>query len=152
MKIGANGSEGLRYATTFKEKILGVGCDVDISVDIDSKEMVVIASMTRMLSSQPAFRISRDDLAAIASCIKAAKKMASILDSKAEGACDHQLNCSIGGAAMIIVKPAADKPARYTLHIGLFNQEGSLDELSTKELDDALEKLDALASRVRSKV
>ena len=152
MKNSENESGGLRYAATFKEKILGVGCDVDISVDIGSREAVVIASMTQMLSSQPAFRISRDDLAALASSVKTAKKRVSILDSKAEGACDHQLNYSYGGAALIIVKPFADKPARYTLSIGLFNREGTLDELTTKELDDAVEKLDTLASRVTSKV
>ena len=152
MKDNANESGGLRYAATFKEKILGVGCDVDISVDIGSKVAIVIASMTRMLSSQPAFRISRDDLAALAACVKTAKERASILDSKAEGASDHQLNCSCGGAALIIVKPFADKPARYTLSIGLFNREGTLDELTSKELDDAVEKLDTLASRITSKV
>jgi hypothetical protein len=152
MKSGANESGGLRYAATFKEKILGAGCDIDVSVDIGSKETVVFASMTRMLSSQPVFRISRDDLAALASCVKAAKERASILDRKAEGACDHQLNYSFGGATFIIVKPKSDKPASYTLTIGLFHQEGLLEELSTTEFDQAVEKLDTLASRVKSKV
>lgn len=151
MKGGAKESGGLRYAATFNEKILGVGCDVDVAVDLVSGEALVIASMRRTLSSEPAFRISREDLASLSSCVKTAKERAGILDNKVKGSSDHQLNCACGGATLIVSKPAG-KPARFALNVGLFHREGGLEELSAKELDEAVAKLDALTARVASKM
>jgi hypothetical protein len=107
--------------------------------------------MRSFLRSTPAFKISLEDLGAVALAIKQAKEKAGLLGQLVDGAGDHQLNFSAGGALLIVVKPR-DKAARYTLSIGMFSQEGELDRLSDKEVTDAIQKVEALKSRVRAKV
>ncbi len=147
MKGAAN---GLRYATSFEEKILGAKCSVEVVVDLSSGETSVVVSMMRFLSSDPAFRITRDDLAGLASFIKTVKSRASLLDERVEGATDHQMNCSSGGALLIVIKQTG-KPARFTLSIGLFHQEGALSDLSAEEVDQAVAKLDSISAKVSKK-
>ena len=96
---------GLKYATSFDEKILGVGCDVEVVVDLDSGEASATVAMRQFLRSGPAFRIGAKDLASIAAAVKAAKDRVGLLESLAEGALDHQLNYSSGGASLIVVHP-----------------------------------------------
>lgn len=149
MNGGAKDCEGLRYAAEFDEKILGVGCVVEVMVNITSGEASAVASMKQILSSQPGFRISKKHLVALASCVETAKQRSGVLNRQAAGSKQHQLNCTCGEATLIVVKPD-DKPARYTLNIGLLHRSGELEELSTKEIDDAVAKLDELISRVSS--
>ena len=141
---------GLRYATSFELKLLGAKCDVEVVVDLGSQEASAIVSMRRLLSPSPAFRAAREDLAALSGCIRQARENAGLLDATTEGAQAHQLNCSCGGAVLIVVKPPG-KPARYTLNVGLFHREGLLEELTSKEIDEAVEQVDALIARVLSK-
>jgi len=141
---------GLRYATVFDETILGAGCDVEVVVDLSTGKGSAIISMRRMLSPNPAFSISRDDLAAIAMGVKMAKEKSDLLAQTTEGAKGHQLNFSCGGATLVIVKPEG-KPTRFGLHVGLFHREGALDDLSALELEEAVRKVDALLARVISK-
>ena len=56
---------------------------------------------------------------------------------------DHQLNYSSGGASLIVVHPKG-KSARFVLTIGLFNQEGGIDSLSSVEIDATVKRVDEL--------
>ncbi len=147
MKGAAN---GLRYAVSFEEKIFGAKCSVEVAVDLASGETSVVVSMLRFLSPEPAFRITRDDLAGLASFIRTAKSRSSLLDERVEGSMNHQMDCSIGGASLITFKPIG-KPARFNLSIGLFHQEGPLNELSAEEVDQAVAKLDSISAKVSKK-
>jgi len=142
---------GLKYATSFDEKILGVGCDVEVVVDLDSGEVSAIVAMRQFLRSSPAFRICEKDLASIAAAVKAAKDRVGLLASLAEGALDHQLNYSSGGASLIVVHPKG-KSARFVLTIGMFNQEDGIDSLSSAEIDAAVKRVDELKALARAKV
>lgn len=148
---GGNANEGLRYATTFEERIFGAKCNVEVIANIFSGESSIIVSMMQPLGREPAFRILRNDLAELSSCVKTARERARVLDEVAEGATDHQLNCSCGGAVLIVVKPPG-KPARFTLSIGLFHQEGALANLSAQQIDEAVSRLDTLAEKVSKKI
>lgn len=141
---------GLKYATSFDEKILGVGCDVEVVIDVDSKEVSATVAMRQFLSSSPAFRIGAKDLASIAAAVKAAKDRIGLLESLAEGALDHQLNYSSGGASLIVVHPKG-KSARFVLTIGMFNQEGVVDSLSSAEIDAAVKRVDELKALALAK-
>ncbi len=144
-------SNTLNYATIFEEKVLGVKCDVEIVVGLASGAATVVASMRHALWSSPACHISIDTLESLATHIRDVRKYSELLDSLIDGAKDHQLNCSFGGATLIVVKPAG-RPARFTLTIGLFHREGSLEELSTKDVDEAVGALDGLRKRVLARV
>jgi hypothetical protein len=141
----------LRYATSFEVKLLGAKCDVEVVVDLGRQDASAIVSMRQILSSSPAFRATREDLSALSACIQKARESAGLLDATAEGAQANQLNCSCGGAVLIVVKPPG-KPARYALNVGLFHREGLLEELTSKEIDEAVEQVDALIARVLSKI
>jgi hypothetical protein len=142
---------GLKYATSFDEKILGVGCDVEVVVDLDSGEASATVAMRQFLRSSPAFRIGAKDLASIAAAVKVAKDRVGLLESLAEGALDHQLNYSSGGASLIVVHPKG-KSARFVLTIGMFNQEGGIDSLSSAEIDAAVKRVEELKALARAKV
>ena len=141
----------LNYATTFEEKLLGVKCEVEVVVDLSSGASSVTAGMRQALRSTPACYLSIDTLELLVNGIKLAHKSAKLLDSLADAATDHQLNLSVGGATLIIVKPPG-KPARFTLSIGLYHREGKLEELSAKEVEAAIQSLSALRKRVLAKV
>ena len=154
MKVSDSGSSiggPLNYATTFEEKVLGVKCEVEVVVELSSGNSSVTAGMRQALRSSPACYLTIDTLEALLNCIKATHKNAKLLDDLAEAATDHQLNASVGGATLIIVKPPG-KPARFTLTVGLFHREGKLEELSTKEIEAAIQTLSALRKRVLTKV
>lgn len=137
----------LNYATTFEQKLLGYKCDVEVVVNLASGEASVVAGMRQALRSSPACYLSLDTLEGLASCIRDVKKSSRLLDSLIDDATDHQLNCSFGGGTLIVVKPPS-KSARFTLTIGLFHREGPVEELSSKEIDDAISLLDGLRKRV----
>lgn len=141
---------GLKYATTFDEKIFGVGCDVDVVVDLGTGEASATIAMRQFLRSSPAFRIAERDLEAIADAVKTAKASIKLLDSLADGALDHQLNFSAGGASLIVVHPKG-KTARYVLTIGMFNDEGDIAELSSVVIDAAVKRIGELKERVSAK-
>jgi hypothetical protein len=141
---------GLRYATTFRESILGVSCDIDVTANLKTGKGTTVVSMRRTLSPNPGFQISGEDLVTLLSCIKMAKAGASLLVEKPEMALDHQLNCSCGGAMLVVVKPLG-KPARFALNIGLFHREGDLEDLSVEQLEVAITTLDRLKTKVLRK-
>ncbi len=141
---------GLKYATSFEEKLLGVRCDVDVIVDLSTGDASAVVAMRQMLSPSPAFRITLADLATVAEVIKTVPTQSKLLESLVDGATDHQLNFSHKGCTLTIVKPKG-RPARYVLGIGLFNREGDLAELSASELTSAIEKLEQLKEKTRSK-
>lgn len=147
--IASNGE--LTYATTFTEKILGVQCEVDISIPLNFNEPSIVVVMKRMLSANTVLSISRQDLARLSVCMKLAQARVDLLDKLVEDANDHQLNFSLSGASLIIAKPPK-KPARFALDIGLFHREGPLTELSPDEIDNAVMALDKLAKRVITKL
>jgi len=142
---------GLQYATTFDVKILGMGCDVEVVVDIESGTSKSTISMRAFMRSMPAFRISLDDLSAIVDAIKTALVKANLLQHLMDGATDHQLNFMAGGASLVVVHPK-EKKARYVLSIGSFTREGELEKLSDKEVAEAVEVVERLVARVRAKV
>lgn len=146
----ARAATGLRYATSFEAKLLGAKCDIEIVVDLSSQEASASVSMRQLLSPSPAFKATRDDFAALSSCIREARESAKLLDETAEGAQAHQLNCSCGGAVLIVVKPTG-KPTRYTLNVGLFHREGLLEELTSDEIDEVIKQVDILIARVLAK-
>lgn len=144
-------TSGLKYATSFDEKILGVGCDVEVVVDVQTGDASATVAMRQFLRSSPAFRITSNELAAFAEAVSRAKQIVGLLDSKVSGAEDHQLNYSSGGASLIIVHPLG-KPARYVITIGMFNQEGEIEKLSSSEIDAAVKRVSELIALVREKV
>ena len=144
-------ASGPKYATSFRENLLGGACDVEVVVNIETKEASATLAMRQLLSSNPAFLISRDDLVAISQNIGMIQSKSPLLDSLIDGALHHQLNYSRKSAVLIVVHPK-DRPARFTLSIGLFHQEGPLSELSSKEIDDAVSRLDTLTAAVVAKV
>lgn len=141
----------LNYATTFEQKLLGHKCDIEVVVDLSTGEASVVAGMRQALRSSPACHISLDTLERLAACIRDVGKNSRLLDRLVDEATDHQLNCSFGGGTLIVVKPPG-KSARFTLTIGLFHREGSIEELSAKEVDDAISALDGLRKRVLTRV
>lgn len=78
-------------------------------------------------------------------------QFAGLLETLAEGAIDHQLNVSRGGATLVVVRPK-DRDTRFVLTIGLFHREGKLPELNASEIDEVIAKLEAKKSLVHRKV
>lgn len=142
---------GLKYATVFDERLFGVGCDVDVVVDVESGEASATVAMRQFMRSSPAFWITGEQLVAIAEVVKSVRSRAWLLDETVEGAQDHQLNFSCGGAKLIVVHPKG-KPTRFVLTIGLFNKDGELDELSGEEIDAAVKRIEELKAKTVAKV
>jgi hypothetical protein len=142
---------GLQYATTFDVKLLGVGCDVEVVVDIESGSSTAMISMRAFMRSIPAFRISLASLTAIVEAIKVAHAKANLLQHLLDGANDHQLNFSAGGASLVVVHPK-EKKMRFVLSIGSFTREGELDKLSAEEVTEAVEIVQKLVGKTREKV
>lgn len=142
---------GMKYATSFDEKLLGVGCDVEVAVDIESGAAQACVEMRAFLRSTPAFRITLESLQSISEAIKSARTSAKLLESLVGDATAHQLNYSSGGATLIVVHPKG-KNARFTLSIGSFAREGELDALTDKEIADAVAKVESLKAKVVAKV
>lgn len=142
---------GIQYATSFDVKLLGVGCDVEVVVDIESGEATAIVAMRSFLRSTPAFRISLEDLTAVANGVRLAHTRAKLLEQMVDGANDHQLNFSVGGSSLIIVHPK-DKKARFVLTIGSFAREGDLDKLTDKEIAESVKAVEELKAKVQKKV
>ena len=132
-------------------KLLGVGCDVEIVVDIESGDATAIVAMRSFLRSTPAFRISLEDLAAVANGVRLAHTRAKLLEQMVDGATDHQLNFSVAGSSLIIVHPK-DKNARFVLTIGSFAREGDLDKLTDKEIAESVKAVEELKAKVQKKV
>ncbi len=142
---------GLKYATSFDEKLLGVGCDVEVVVDIESGTAQAFVEMRSFLRSTPAFRITLEDLNSVSAAIKSARSNAKLLESLPGEATDHQLNFFGGGATLIVVQPKG-KSARFTLSIGSFSREGDLDTLTDKEIAETVAKVESLKAKVIAKV
>ena len=144
-------AKSLKYATTFDEKLLGVGCDVDVVVSLETGDALATVSMRPFLRSSPAFQISLDNLKAICAAVASAKTNAKLLESKVEGAEDHQLQYHYGGASLTVVKPT-QKPAKAVLTIGSFSRESELEKLSTEEISKAVSTCEELIAKVKQKV
>ena len=144
-------AKALRYATTFDEKLLGVGCDVDIVVNLDTGEALSWVSMRPFLRSSPAFRISLDNLKAIRDAVNSAKSNAKLLESMADGAVDHQLQYHYGGASLTVVQRPL-KAAKAVLTIGSFNLESDLGKLSIEDLNDAIATCESKMVKVIAKI
>lgn len=141
----------LKYATSFDEKLLGVGCNVEVVVDIESGDAISTIEMRSFLRSAPAFRISLADLNSVLTAIKASKSNVKLLESMVDDAQDHQLNYACGGASLIVVQPIG-KNARAVLTIGAFSREADLAQLSDKEVADAIARVETLQSKTVTKV
>lgn len=142
---------GIKYATTFDEKLLGIGCDVEVVVDIESGAAQACIEMRSFLRSTPAFRITHENLQAVSEAVKNARTSAKLLDNLVDDASSHQLNFSAGGANLIVVKPKG-KNARFTLSIGSFAREGDLNALTDNEIAGAVAKVENLKAKVLAKV
>jgi len=149
--INSESSPGAKYAASFKEQLFGVKCDVEVVADLASGQIASILAMPQYISSRPAFVISLDSLKLFERSIKDTKSRAPLLDHQLPGASDHQLNCSVGAATVIIVKPA-EKPTRFSLSIGLFHRSGLLEELDISEIENAISRIELLEKRVLEKV
>lgn len=141
----------VRYATSCKDRLFGAKCEIEVVVELSTLDGTVVLLMSQLLGSGPAFSISIDDLKALSISIKAFHKHAPLLETLSPGATDHQLNWTRGCASIIVVHPKG-KPPRYSLSIGPYHQEGDLSELNAKEVDEAVERLDAFRSRVTDKI
>ena len=144
-------ARALKYATTFNQKILGVGCDVDVVVNLDSGDVNATVSMRPFLRSNPAFRIPLENLKAIANAVESAKANVKLLDDLAEGAGNHQLQYHYGGADLIVIKPPK-KEAKAVLTIGAFSIESELGKMSIDEITKAISVCESLISKVKKKV
>ena len=144
-------SSGARYATSFKEQLFGGKCDVEVVVDLTSRRTSSVLSMSQFLSSRPVFTISLEGLRLLSRAIQDIKSHKGLLNELLPGATDHQLNCSTGGATVIVVHPPG-KPARFTLSVGTFHREGVLEELSVSDVEEAITKIEALEKRVLDKL
>jgi len=143
--------KGPFYATSFEEIVLGSKCKVEVIVDLSTKDYSVVTSMGRTLTAEPAFRIGLAELKQLLLSITQMKKSIKLLDELAPDAKGHQLNCTCGGATMVMTKQEKKDP-RYSLTIGLFHKEGALKDFDYKELDEAIGKLEALANQVLKRI
>jgi len=147
----AEGSSGSRYATSFKELLFGVKCEVEIVVDLSTHAPSAVLSMTSVLSSRPIFSISLENLKLLARGVADLKNNAKLVSALTVGATNHQLNCTVGGATAIVFQPPG-KTARFTLTIGAYHRMGLLEELDTRDIDVAIRRIDALQVDVVHKV
>lgn len=147
----AEGSSGSRYATSFKERLFGCKCEVEIVIDLSTHAPSSVLSMTSLLSSHPIFSISLENLKLLARGVADLKSNVKLLSTLTSGATYHQLNCTFGGATAIVFQPPG-KPARFTLTIGAFHRMGLLEELDTRDIDLAIRTIDALQVGVVQKV
>lgn len=141
----------LKYAATFNEKLLGANCDVEVVVDLTTGESTATVAMWQMLRSMPACRINIESLEELLVALKSVSASAILLETRAGGVQDHQLNWRSGGASFIIVHPPGRK-ARYVLNVGTFNREGDLNQLSHQELTDAVDRVNTLRKSVGDNV
>ena len=141
---------GLQYQATYDAKLLGVGCDVHVSVDLSTGDVSVVAAMRRLISPDPAFQISKDDLVCLSACIKSAKDRVGLLADTSAELKSQNLSCSCGGASLIVVLPPG-KVASFSLTIGLFHEHGTMEKLSSKNVDDAIATMETLAALAAAK-
>ncbi len=141
----------LNYATTFDEKLLGVGCDVEIVVNTESGDAKATIAMRSFLRASPSFNMSLEELIGVVNAIQSAKSRAALLANLVGDATDHQLNYETGCATLIVVQPPKKK-AFYTLSIGAFSREGELDTLSDAEVSAAVQRVESLKAMVCAKV
>ncbi|MGE0386072.1 MAG: hypothetical protein AB7Q97_15190 [Gammaproteobacteria bacterium] len=144
-------ASGARYAVAFRERLFGVNCDVEVTVDLHTRAAKATLAMRQMFGARPAFTIGRDDLAALSENLQHLKARAALLQALPEGGVDQQLIFSRGGADLILFQPPG-RPARFNLSIGLFHRQGTLDELSAGEIDEALGRLDRRIAEVKARV
>lgn len=144
-------TRALKYATTFDEKLLGAGCDVDVVVDIETGDAVATVAMRPFLRSSPVFQISLDNLRSIHAAVVSAKTNANLLEKMADGAGDHQLQYEHAGAALTVIK-LPKKEAKAVLTIGSFTQESELSKLSVDEIEKAISTCERLMSKAQAKV
>jgi len=144
-------SSGSRYATSFKDRLFGVKCEVEIVVDLSTHAASSVLSMTSFLGSHPIFSISLDNLRLLARGITDLKNNANRLSDLIVGATDHQLKCTIGGATAIAFQPPG-KATQYTLTIGAFHRMGLLEELDTCDIDVAIKRIEDLQVAVVQKI
>ena len=150
MNIAAN-STGARYAASFRERLFGGKCEIEIVVDLSTRAQSAVLSMASFLSKRPTFSISLENLKLLSRGVADLKNNARLLGSLDGGAIDHQLNCAAGGASAIVFQ-ADGNPARFTLAIGEFHKEGRLEELDTHDIDEAIKRIEELQSRVVEKI
>jgi len=142
---------GSRYVASFKEQLFGGQCEVEVVVDLSTRSVSSILSMSSFLNSRPTFSISLEHLKQLARGVADVKNNAKLLNTLVDGATDHQLNCTVAGATAIVVQPLG-KPRRFTLTIGAFHREGPLEEFETHDIDAAIQRIEALQGRVVQKV
>jgi hypothetical protein len=147
----AEASSGSRYATSFKERLFGAKCEVEIVIDLSTHAPSSVLSMTSLLSSRPIFSISLENLKLLARGVADLKNNAKLLNALTVGATYHQLICIVGGATAIVFQPPG-KAARFTLTIGAFHRMGLLEELDTRDIDVAIRRIDALQVGVVQRV
>ena len=145
------GSSGARYVTSFKEQLFGGKCEIEVVVDLSTRAPSSVLAMIGFLSSRPTFAISLENLKLLTRAVADLKSNAKLLGALTEGETGHQLNCTVGGATAIVVQPPG-KPGRFTLAIGTCHREGQLEELDTRDIDEAIKRIEALQNRVVQKV
>jgi len=138
---------GSRYATSFKERLFGGKCEVEIVIDLSTHAASAILSMTSLLSSRPIFSISLENLKLLARGVADLKNNAKLLSALPVGATYHQLRCTVGGATAIVFQPPG-KATRFTLTIGAFHRMGLLEELDTRDIEVAIRRIDELQAGV----
>lgn len=147
----ADDGSGARYSTSFKEVLFGGRCEVEVTVDISTHAATSFLSMASLLGGRGSHSISLEDLKRFARTVSSMRSNAELLRTLVEDASDHQLNSSVAGATIIVVRPPG-KPARFTFSIGALHREGVLEELDTQDLDEAIRRIESLQDRVVQKV
>lgn len=140
----------MKFEATFDQKVLGVACDITVSVDVNSGEVESIITMRSMLRAMPAFQIKLSELAAIAEEIQIACDRAKLLDLF-EDADDKRLVFRAGGAMLTVFQNKANAPY-FVLSIGSYNREGKLADLNNQDLQAAVTSIMALQNTVQAKV
>jgi hypothetical protein len=142
---------GARYATSFDLRAFGAKCVVEVIADLATRRCGSTLSMTQALSSRPAFSISLENLRHFVAGVHEINRSGALLGAMVEGAIEHQLNLSFAGATLIVVQPAG-KGLRFSLRVGLFHREGSLDSVPFKELEAVIKDMESLEARVVEKL
>ena len=145
--VTAPTSSGSRYAASFKDRLFGVKCEVEIVVDLTTHAPYSVLSMTSFFGGPPLFSISLDNLRLLARGISELKNNANLLSALIVGSTDHQLRCTVGGATAIVLQPPGEA-TQYTLTIGTFHRMGPLNELSTSDIDVAIKTIEDLQAVV----
>lgn len=139
------------YSVSFESRLFGGRCIVEVTVDLNTGQASSVLSMPSLLSAQPVFAISLEDLKAFAEGVQQLKARSRVLASLPNGAQDAWLKCLVGNATAVVFQPEG-KPDQFTMNIGAYHRHGDLGTLDLAEIHTAIEKLTSFEKAALARV